>query len=302
MVKKARNVIEQNALWIAGFGLMLASSGLDGRYLASWMEWPWLGYVLNTMADATGMALTYYYGVLLRKARGSKPRKTKARMLLLAELVTVAYSWFFSWRQLVQVLPAVEPIHYGWVSWVSAAFIPLLLAAVGWAQSQIYEPAPDDAQEQTKELARLRRANAELEASNADLKDALQISNETNKDLTRQSVAAIAELETINAEQAQTVAEQAQIIEIRDMSIAELTQSQENAVASALENADRAVELRSTNAELKRAIAELAPSVLECPACGATQTQSGKPFLNKAQISAHLRHCEKHQAPPRAGG
>jgi hypothetical protein len=55
--------------------------------------------------------------------------------LLPAEIVAILYSWFFSWRQLRAILPAVEPEAWPWVSAVAAGFIPLLLAFVGYAQS-----------------------------------------------------------------------------------------------------------------------------------------------------------------------
>ena len=248
-MKKLLNITRKaffdNALWIVGLGLMLSSSGIDGAYMAQWMPpgFTWLGYVLNTVADVSGMALTYYYGILLKKARGNKKNVNKAKVLLVAEFVAVAYSWFFSWRQLLCVLPSAEPNDYKWVAPVSAAFIPLLLAAVGWAQSQIFTPEPEEAQEQTKELAKLRRDNAKLEADNAELKNSNNAIGHT-------------------------------LIELR----------KDNA------------ELKRTNAEQAVLIAELTPDVLECPHCGAKETQDGKPFLKSAQLSAHIRHCKAQES------
>jgi hypothetical protein len=114
---------------------MLASSGLDGTYMARWMSvgWGWSGYILNTMADIAGMVITYQYGCLQRKRDDDK--KVKSRRLLVAEWIAVGFSWFFSWRQLRMVMPAVEPDSWQWVSPISAAFIPLLLAYIGYAQS-----------------------------------------------------------------------------------------------------------------------------------------------------------------------
>jgi len=123
--------LKRNSLWLVGIGLMAASSGLDGLYMARWSGWAPLGFVLNSMSDLTAMALTYWYGILQRSTKKRGP----SRVLLAGELVAVAYSWFFSWRQLRFVLPAVEVTDWQWVAPVSALYIPLLLAMVGYAQS-----------------------------------------------------------------------------------------------------------------------------------------------------------------------
>jgi len=125
-----------NSLWIAALGLMLASSGIDGAYLSKMMEprlWV-LGYVLNTMSDISGMIIMYWFGRLRQERKGSK-RYRLAIALLPAELVTVAYSWFFSWRQLITVLPTTEGLAAQWVAPIAAGFIPLLLAFIGWGQA-----------------------------------------------------------------------------------------------------------------------------------------------------------------------
>lgn len=131
-----RKWAKENSLWLVSAGLMLASSGLDGIYMAKWMPDGvyWLGLVLNTMSDIGNMVLMYWYGRLRLSPRGSK-RYRLAGALLPAELVAVLYSWFFSWRQLRAVLPAVEPEHWRWVAPLAAGFIPLLLAFVGYAQA-----------------------------------------------------------------------------------------------------------------------------------------------------------------------
>lgn len=134
--------LHENALWLVGLGLMLASSGIDGAYMARLMSWPALGYVLNTTADVAGMTLTYYYGRLLRDNARTTNKHKQARYLIVSEVVAVGYSWFFSWRQLRIVIQTIEPVDYEWISLVSAAFIPLLLAFIGWAQSLIVTP-PD---------------------------------------------------------------------------------------------------------------------------------------------------------------
>jgi len=136
--------INDNALWLVGLGLMLASSGIDGAYMARLMSWPALGYVLNTTADVAGMTLTYYYGRLLRDNARTSNKHKQARYLIISEVVAVGYSWFFSWRQLRLVIQVIEPVDYEWIASVSAAFIPLLLAFIGWAQSLIVTPPDAD--------------------------------------------------------------------------------------------------------------------------------------------------------------
>ena len=125
-----------NSLWFAALGLMLASSGIDGAYLAKIMEprlWP-LGYVLNTVSDVSGLIIIYAFGRLQQERRNSKKWKL-SWALLGAEAVAVWFSWFFSWRQLRIVLPAVEGPFAESVAMIAAAFIPLLLAFIGWAQA-----------------------------------------------------------------------------------------------------------------------------------------------------------------------
>lgn len=125
-----------NSLWLAAFGLMLASSGIDGAYMASMMEsnlWP-LGYVMNTMSDVSGLAIMYWFGRLQQEHRGSKKWRL-SRVLLGGEVVAVCYSWFFSWRQLIRTLQQVEYQDTIWVAPIAAGFIPLLLAFIGWAQA-----------------------------------------------------------------------------------------------------------------------------------------------------------------------
>ena len=122
------------SLWLVSIGLMLASSGLDGAYMARWMgDVPALGYVLNTMSDVASITLTYWYG-RLQFDRSSRKRSL-ARALLAAEVVAVSYSWFFSYRQLLLVLPETEGPAAQWIAPVAAGFIPLLLAFAGYAQA-----------------------------------------------------------------------------------------------------------------------------------------------------------------------
>lgn len=132
--------LHENALWLVGLGLMLASSGIDGAYLARLMSLPVLGYVLNTTADIASMTLTYYYGRLLKdNNKGSKKYKL-AGALLGSEVVSIGYSWYFSFLQLRIILQPIEPVATGWFAFASAGFIPLLLAFIGFAQALISTP------------------------------------------------------------------------------------------------------------------------------------------------------------------
>ena len=58
--------IRRNSLWIMSIGLMAASSGIDGAYMAAWMPAgaAWLGYVLNTTSDVASEVLMYWFGRL----------------------------------------------------------------------------------------------------------------------------------------------------------------------------------------------------------------------------------------------
>ena len=134
--------LAENALWFAGIGLMLASSGIDGAYMAAWMPagFGWLGLVLNTVSDLSGMVLTFAFGQLRRNNARTSRKYKMASVLLGAEVVAVLYSWFFSWRQLRQVMMATEGQAAVWVAPIAAGFVPLLLAFIGWAQSLLVEP------------------------------------------------------------------------------------------------------------------------------------------------------------------
>lgn len=138
------------SLWIVGLGLMLASSGVDGAYMAQWMPdgWDWLGYALNTTADVCGVVLMYWFGRIRQFPKNTK-RYRLGLALLPAEVVAVAYSWFFSWLRLRPIFYRIEqdppfgaafaPLYaeafVECAAFVSAGFIPLLLAFVGYAQA-----------------------------------------------------------------------------------------------------------------------------------------------------------------------
>ena len=128
-----------NSLWLAGLGLFVASSGIDGYYLVSLNAWGAVGgYALNTTSDIVGMLLMYWFGVFQQS--DNEKKRMASWVLLGSELVTVAYSWLFSWRQYRTVIFEVEtnPIGFNneveWLAFLFAGFIPLLLAFVGFAQ------------------------------------------------------------------------------------------------------------------------------------------------------------------------
>ncbi len=128
--------IKNNSLWLIGIGLMLASSGLDGTYIARWMPvgWGWLGFVLNTTSDIASQILMYWFSRLYQSRKGTK-RQRLAYALIPAEVVAVAYSWLFSYLQLRIILPGFESAaDVLWIAPLAAGFIPLLLLFIGLAQ------------------------------------------------------------------------------------------------------------------------------------------------------------------------
>jgi hypothetical protein len=145
-LKKVWSALRNNSLFIMSIGLMAASSGIDGAYMAAWMP-PgagWLGYVLNTVSDVASEILMYWFGRLQQERKRSKKWKL-SWWLLPAVGVIVAFSWFFSWRQLLRAMRPLEGEATRWVAPVSAAFVPALLAATGYAQALLagkFEDAP----------------------------------------------------------------------------------------------------------------------------------------------------------------
>lgn len=121
-------------LALVTIGLMLASSGLDGVYMALWMpeSVPWLGYVLNTMADIAALVLSKRFARLQRQRDPLKRRLSF--VILAADIVAIGYSWLFGGRQLIRVMPIFEPTAWPWLATVSAGFIPLMLGFIGYAQ------------------------------------------------------------------------------------------------------------------------------------------------------------------------
>lgn len=122
-----------NSLWFASVGIMLASSGIDGAYLAKIMQPSWLGYVLNTVSDVASEILMYWYGRLTQDYSSSKRRR--AKWLLLVEIILAGFAWLFGWRQLLPIIEAHEGAAAWWLAPLMAAFTPVALIGIGYAQS-----------------------------------------------------------------------------------------------------------------------------------------------------------------------
>lgn len=131
---KLKRWFSNSDLALVTIGLMLASSGLDGVYMAMWMpeSVPWLGYTLNTMADIAALVLSKRFARLQRQRDLVKRRLSF--VILAADIVAIGYSWLFSGRQLIRVMPAFEPEAWPWLATISAGFIPLMLGFIGYAQ------------------------------------------------------------------------------------------------------------------------------------------------------------------------
>ena len=134
-IKRALKWLWGASLWFVGFGLMLASSGIDGAYMAKLMPWPWLGYVLNTVSDIGSEVLMYWFGRLRQYPKTTK-RYKMASGLLIAEIILTSFAWLFGWRQLLPILTRIEGAQAAaWLAPVFAAFTPVSLVAVGYAQA-----------------------------------------------------------------------------------------------------------------------------------------------------------------------
>ena len=130
-MKALRSWFKRNKSVLIGAGLMLASSGLDGVYMSLWMpsKFPALGFLLNTMADVCDLYLGHRAGKLIRSK--DPLQRWGALAVFAGQIIAVAYSWFFGYRQLLRVLPAIEPKNTESIAFWAAGFIPLLLAVLG---------------------------------------------------------------------------------------------------------------------------------------------------------------------------
>ena len=163
------------SLWLAGIGLMLSSSGVDGAYLTRIMPegFGWLGLILNTVADLSTMVLTYWYGVLKRENSKRAKLAKMANVVLAGEAFAFAYSAFFSWRQLLIVMLPVEGEATAIIAPIAALFVPGLLAFIGFTQSlladdsEAIEDIEDISKNAVKKSANARRRNAIAETQTA---------------------------------------------------------------------------------------------------------------------------------------
>lgn len=134
-MKRLGSWISNNRFWLVGIGLMLASSGLDGAYLAAVMG-P-LGFVLNTTVDIASEVIMNEFAMIRRSSARASRRYRLAGWLLACEAVLVGYSWFLTWRRLLIVLPPIEGAATWWVALVLAGFVPIGLIATGYAQALV---------------------------------------------------------------------------------------------------------------------------------------------------------------------
>lgn len=141
-----RNWIKRNRLFLIGLGLMIANNGTEGLYMSFWQpdKWGWLGIILNFMSDAAVWEIASQYAKMQRVADIDKRKKAKS--LLWANVASVAFAWFFGWRQLRVVLVPIEGQDAAWVSMICAAFVPLVLMFIGRAHG-LRNAAREDGQE-----------------------------------------------------------------------------------------------------------------------------------------------------------
>jgi len=134
-MKRFWNGFLRISLWLASIGLMIASSGVDGAYLAKLMPlgFGWLGLVLNTVSDVSSEIMMYWYGRLQMDASSAK--RKGARWLLAVNGLLVGYAWLFSWRQLLPIVRQIEQGAAEWLAPLMAAFIPVALVGIGFAQA-----------------------------------------------------------------------------------------------------------------------------------------------------------------------
>jgi len=130
--------IIHNWLWGLSIVIMLASAGLDGRYIRSWMFTGWVGaicgYGLNLAVDICAEVFAYEYTLHILDVQAGKARDKKrahARWLLVGQFGLIYFGVVFSWRQLSLVLPD-EP---SWLLWSAAAFAQFALVFLGIAQA-----------------------------------------------------------------------------------------------------------------------------------------------------------------------
>jgi hypothetical protein len=112
------------------------------------MEPAWLGYVLNTVSDIATEILMYWYGRLTMDHSSTK--RKRARWLLVVEIVLTGFAWLFGWRQLLPLVTAHEGADAArWLAPLMAAFTPVALIGIGYAQSLLAGRIEKDKETQT---------------------------------------------------------------------------------------------------------------------------------------------------------
>jgi amino acid transporter len=148
-----------NSLWVASIGIMLASSGIDGAYLAKIMNPFWLGYVLNTVSDVASEILMYWYGRLTQDYSSTKRRR--AKWLLVVEVILAGFAWLFGWRQLLPIIETHDGAQAAkWLAPLMAAFTPVALIGIGYAQSLLAGRIEKETETQDKPQPAAKAANA----------------------------------------------------------------------------------------------------------------------------------------------
>ena len=119
------------SLWLSGISLSVFSAGLDGEFLAGLLPWRWTGYALNFSGDLAGEVLMYQFARIQKEERHGTKKWRLSWMVLAGSVLSLLYSWFFSWLQLEVVMAGRPP----WVPVISAAFVPILLGCIGYTQA-----------------------------------------------------------------------------------------------------------------------------------------------------------------------
>ena len=94
-------------------------------------------YLLNSTVDLASEVIMHEYESLRRNNSRKSKQYRHAQWLLVPEAALVFFSWFLSWRQLLLVMPLVEGHATGWVAPIVALFVPVALAATGYAQALV---------------------------------------------------------------------------------------------------------------------------------------------------------------------
>ena len=161
--------ILQYSLWIVGFGLMLASSGLDGAFLTKLMPagFGWLGLVLNTTTDVCSEVVSYWTGRLAQDA--NKRKREMSKLLWFPQFALVFYAWLFGWRQIIPILREIEPLDFRWLAPLMAAFVPTALVAVGYTQALLAGRIEKEDSEREAKSSKLEATRSEAVANRSEI-------------------------------------------------------------------------------------------------------------------------------------